>query len=127
LLIDWPLRLEHARMWVSLLGLSGQRVVLGDDLRNLPAERLDLLYPIIPPAAIRSADLYSHRLPDRWVVGATREWRIGESGGVAEPILALGLFKLVARAAADAGAPGGTHAAAFPRTRQPGRRAVCRL
>lgn len=92
LLIDSPLHMEHARMWVSLLGLSGQGVVLGDDLRRLSAERLELIYPIIPPLAIRSADLYSHGLPDRWVVGATREWRIGKSGGLAEPVLALGLF-----------------------------------
>jgi hypothetical protein len=94
LLIDAPLSLEHARLWVSLMGLSGQTVVLGDDLRKLPAERVELLRAILPPAPVRTLDLFAHKLPEQWVLTATRTWRTPENLVSIEPIIILGVFNL---------------------------------
>lgn len=96
LLIDAPLSLEHARMWVSLLGLSGQSVVLGDALEKLPIERVELLRAILPPARVRAVDLFEHGLPEQWVLAATREWKLAEGVPAIEPMLIVGVFNFSA-------------------------------
>lgn len=96
--IGAPLSLEHARMWVSLAGLSGQTVVLGDELEKLPAERVELLRAILPPAPVRTTDLFAHELPERWGLTATREWRVGPSATSVEPVLIVGVFNWSAEA-----------------------------
>ncbi|HQA45430.1 MAG TPA: NPCBM/NEW2 domain-containing protein [Phycisphaerae bacterium] len=92
LLIGPPLSLEHARMWVSLMGLSGQTVVLGDALAQLPGERVELLRTILPPAPVRTTDLFAHRLPEQWVLTSTRDWQVAPSGTAVEPVMIVGLF-----------------------------------
>lgn len=64
--IGEPLSIDHARMWLSLLALSGQAVILGDALDELPAERVAMLRRILPPAPIRAVDLFDHELPEQW-------------------------------------------------------------
>ncbi len=46
-----PLELSEARVWTTLVALSGGATMLGDDLTKLPAERLALLRRAIPPIA----------------------------------------------------------------------------
>jgi hypothetical protein len=73
LVLAAPLTLEHAKMYVSLLGLTGQAVMLGDDLTALPAERLDLIRRLLPVTPIDSVDLFSRGLPDRWLLSLADE------------------------------------------------------
>ena len=46
-----PLQLAEARVWTSLVALTGGATMLGDDLTKLPAERLAVLRRAIPPVA----------------------------------------------------------------------------
>lgn len=64
--IGEPLSIEHARLWVTLLGLSGQAAALADDLAELPAERAEMLRRILPPAPVRCLDLFPHAWPETW-------------------------------------------------------------
>lgn len=64
--IGEPLTLEHTRMLVTLMGLSGRPVILGDELTELSLERLAMLDRILPPQPMRSVDLFEGELPDVW-------------------------------------------------------------
>lgn len=58
LVVRPPLTVEEARTWVSILGLTGQVLMLGDDETKLPPERRDLVRKIMPVADITPMDLY---------------------------------------------------------------------
>jgi hypothetical protein len=61
ILLRSPLTLEMARAWVSLLGLTGQQLYLGDRLPDLGPERVALIKKIAPPAPIDPFDLFPAR------------------------------------------------------------------
>ena len=79
-------------MWASLMGLSGQSVVLGSDLEKLSAERVELLRAILPPAPVRTMDLLPHKLPEQWVLTATRQWQLSDHDFSIEPLMIVGVF-----------------------------------
>jgi Melibiase/Alpha galactosidase C-terminal beta sandwich domain len=58
LVVRPPLTLEEAQTWTSILGLTGQVLMLGDDEMKLPAERRDMVRKIMPVADITPMDLY---------------------------------------------------------------------
>jgi len=58
-----PLSLEEARLWVTLVGITGQLLMSSDKMYDLPPERVELLRRIYPVADIRPMDLYP--LPGR--------------------------------------------------------------
>jgi hypothetical protein len=53
-----PLTLDQARMWATLLGITGQLLMSSDKMYELPEERVELLRRIYPVADIRPMDLY---------------------------------------------------------------------
>jgi hypothetical protein len=58
LVVRPPLTADEARTWTSILGLSGQLLMLSDDMTNLPDERREMLRKVIPVADITPMDLY---------------------------------------------------------------------
>lgn len=67
--INPPLSLDRARLWASLMGLSGLVLTIEDQLDRLPADRVELLRRVCPPGPIRGMDLFGHGgtvLPDLW-------------------------------------------------------------
>jgi hypothetical protein len=58
LVVRPPLTLEEARTWTSILGLSGQLLMLSDDTAALPEDRRELPKKIIPVADITPMELY---------------------------------------------------------------------
>jgi len=58
LVIKPPLTLQEARTWTSILGLSGQLLLLSDDTPELPEGRRDLPKKVIPVADITPMELY---------------------------------------------------------------------
>jgi len=58
LVVRPPLTLQEARTWTSILGLTGQVLMLGDDETKLPPERRDMVRKIMPVADITPMDLY---------------------------------------------------------------------
>jgi hypothetical protein len=58
LVVRPPLTLEEARTWTSILGLSGQLLMLSDDTPTLPEDRRELPKKIIPVADITPMELY---------------------------------------------------------------------
>jgi hypothetical protein len=58
-----PLTLEQVRVWVTLLGITGQLLMTSDDMPALPEERIELLRRVLPVADIRPMELYE--LKDR--------------------------------------------------------------
>ncbi len=61
-----PLTLEQARLWASLAGLGGCGMMVADPLHTLPAERVEVLARVLPPAPVRAVDLFEHGLPGLW-------------------------------------------------------------
>jgi hypothetical protein len=57
-LVRPPLSDDEARTWVSILGLTGQLLMFGDDMPALPDDRRDLLRKILPVADITPMELY---------------------------------------------------------------------
>ena len=53
-----PLTLDQARLWATLVGITGQLLMASDDMPKLPEERVELLRRIFPVADIRPMDLY---------------------------------------------------------------------
>jgi hypothetical protein len=49
---------EHARLWATLLGITGQLLMASDKMYALPEERVELLRRIFPVADIRPMELY---------------------------------------------------------------------
>ncbi len=59
-----PLTLEQARVWASVLGLTGQVLMTSDKMYELPEERVELLRRVFPPADIRPMNLHPVQQPD---------------------------------------------------------------
>ncbi len=53
-----PLTLDQARACATLVGITGQLVMLGDDMLTLSADRVEVLKRILPAADICPVDLY---------------------------------------------------------------------
>jgi hypothetical protein len=53
-----PITDDEARTWVSILGLTGQLLMFGDDMPALPNGRRDLLRKILPVTDITPMELY---------------------------------------------------------------------
>ena len=53
-----PLTLDQARLWATLVGITGQLLMASDDMPKLPNERVEILRRIFPVADIRPMDLY---------------------------------------------------------------------
>ncbi|HXH49590.1 MAG TPA: alpha-galactosidase [Terriglobia bacterium] len=75
LVVRPPLTLEEARTWTSILGLTGQVLMLGDDETTLPPERRDMVRKIMPVADITPMDLFPFEI-DRpvWVLHLERRF-----------------------------------------------------
>ncbi len=58
LVVRPPLTDDEARTWTSILGLSGQLLMLGDDMASLPVSRREMLRKVIPVADITPMDLF---------------------------------------------------------------------
>ena len=58
LVVRPPLTDNEARTWTSILGLTGQHLMLSDDMEALPENRRDMLRKVIPVADITPMDLY---------------------------------------------------------------------
>jgi hypothetical protein len=58
LVVRPPLTEEEARTWTSILGLTGQHLMLSDDMEALPEDRRDMLRKVIPVADITPMDLF---------------------------------------------------------------------
>ncbi len=58
LCVRQPLTLEQAQAWATLFGITGQHLMLSDDMPRLDPERVELLKRILPVADVRPADLY---------------------------------------------------------------------
>jgi Melibiase/Alpha galactosidase C-terminal beta sandwich domain len=73
LVVRPPLTLQEARTWTSVLGLTGQLLMLGDDEITLPPARRDMVRRIMPVADITPMDLYPFKT-DRpiWVLHIRR-------------------------------------------------------
>ncbi len=52
------LTLDQARMWATLVGITGQLLMASDDMPELTEERIELLRRIFPTTPIRPMDLY---------------------------------------------------------------------
>ena len=53
-----PLTLDQARLWATLVGITGQLLMTSDDMAKLPPERVELVRRLYPVADIRPMDLY---------------------------------------------------------------------
>lgn len=87
-----PLSRDEARVWTTLVGITGQLLMASDKMYELPDERVELLRRIYPVADIHPMELYpldereppgifdlKVRLPfDSWDVVAVFNW--GEDG-----------------------------------------------
>ena len=58
LVVRPPLTDDEARTWTSILGLTGQHLMLSDDMEALPENRREMLRKVIPVADITPMDLY---------------------------------------------------------------------
>jgi hypothetical protein len=52
------LTMEYAKMWVTLMSITGQMFMASDDMTKLPEERVELLRRAMPVAKIRPVELY---------------------------------------------------------------------
>ena len=69
-----PLTLEQARVWASLMGLTGQLLMASDKMYELPEERVEVLRRIYPPMTLRPMELY--RLGERQLeILDTKIWK----------------------------------------------------
>jgi hypothetical protein len=70
-----PLTLDQARLWTTLLGLTGQMTLASDKMYDLPEERVELLRRVFPVADIRPMDLYPYRgRPQIFDLKVARDW-----------------------------------------------------
>ena len=53
-----PLTLAQARTWATLLGITGQVLMAGDDMPRLDERRVELLRRVLPAAPVRPMELY---------------------------------------------------------------------
>ncbi|MEL6796675.1 MAG: hypothetical protein AAFO89_07605 [Planctomycetota bacterium] len=55
-----PLSDAVARSWITALGITGQALLLSDNLPMLPESRVDMLRRALPATDVRALDLYRH-------------------------------------------------------------------
>jgi hypothetical protein len=56
---------EHARLWATFVGVTGQLLMASDKMDELPEQRVELLRRIFPVADIRPMELYPLEAGDR--------------------------------------------------------------
>jgi hypothetical protein len=56
-----PLTLDQARMWATLVGITGQMTLASDKMTDLDEDRVEILRRICPVADIRPMDLFDYR------------------------------------------------------------------
>ncbi len=70
-----PLTLDEAQTWASIVGLTGQLLLLGDDMPALPPERREIARKIMPVVDIKPMDLFSQPdTPRIWVLHIGRQF-----------------------------------------------------
>lgn len=78
LIVRPTLSLDQARAWSSLLGLSGQVLLVSDAVHELPEERVELLRRVFPALGIRPMDLWPRRpygpYPQVWDLKVATDW-----------------------------------------------------
>ena len=107
LVVRPPLTVQEARTWTSILGLTGQVLMLGDDETALPPERRDMVRKIMPVANITPMDLFPFkqdrpvwvlhiRRPfDSWAVAGLFNW--GEGPDEMPPEMQPGAVRILNR------------------------------
>ncbi len=79
------LTLEEATTWASFIGLSGSIVKIGEDLRTLEPEHIDVIRQLLPsyPRGGRPMDLFTRHYPETWrlpiegtLAGSDAEWLV---------------------------------------------------
>jgi len=102
-LVRPPLTLDQARMWATLVGITGQMTLASDKMTELAPERVELLRRICPVADIRPMDLFAYHdkpqifdlkvatLAGRWDVVALFNWSDAASVSIALGPADLGL------------------------------------
>ncbi|HUL48919.1 MAG TPA: alpha-galactosidase [Gemmatimonadales bacterium] len=73
-----PLTLDEARLWASTVAVSAGVTFCSDDLTRLPAERLELLQRILPPATriarVLEGGATGDSRPTLWIVEGSPGW-----------------------------------------------------
>ncbi|MGH9445394.1 MAG: alpha-galactosidase [Terriglobia bacterium] len=70
-----PLTEDQVRTWFSVVGLTGQLLMLGDDMAALPAERREITRKIMPVADIKPMELYPRSAsPHIWILHVGRSF-----------------------------------------------------
>jgi len=70
-----PLTMDQARMWATLLGITGQMTLASDQMYSLPEERVELLRRVFPVADVRPMDLYRYQgRPAIFDLKVGRDW-----------------------------------------------------
>lgn len=70
-----PLTEEEVHTWFSVVGLTGQLLMLGDNIPALPPERVDIARKVMPVADIKPMDLYPQTFtPHIWVLHIQRSF-----------------------------------------------------
>jgi len=96
-LVAEPLTLDQARVWASMVALTGQHLMVSDKMYDLPEERVEILRRIFPVCFMKPLDLYpltarQVRTIDlrvekpfgRWDVLGLFHWWRNEAGAMAE-------------------------------------------
>ncbi len=76
LVVRDPLTLDQARVLATNVALSGGQVLAGDELYNLPAERLGIIKKVLPPCgkAATPLDLFEKQMPEIFVRKIKRDF-----------------------------------------------------
>jgi len=78
IIVRQELPFEAAKVWASLLGLSGQVLMISDNMLELSEERIELLKRILPPQPIRPMDLFPRKpeppYPQIWDLKIATNW-----------------------------------------------------
>lgn len=69
-----PLSLEEARIWVTMIGLTGSVTMNSDNVAALPEERLELVRRCMPTTSVRPVDLFPRdgQAPRLWALHIVR-------------------------------------------------------
>lgn len=83
LVVRPPLTRDEARTWATVLGLTGQLLMLGDDMATLPASRREIVRKVMPVADITPMDLFpiSHNRPI-WMLHIVRPFGSWDVAGI---------------------------------------------
>jgi hypothetical protein len=83
LVVRPPLTRDEARTWATVLGLTGQLLMLGDDVAALPPSRREIVRKVMPVADITPMDLFpiSHDRPI-WMLHIVRPFGSWDVAGI---------------------------------------------